>query len=754
MVKSDFEERRLSTIIVTDVVGYSKLMAGDEQGTFAQLKAIEKELVEPKIEQYHGRIVKLTGDGALMEFGSVVNAVLFALDVQHAMEERNAEIPEDRQIQFRIGINIGDIIVSRDDIYGDGVNIAARLQQIAEPGGVFVSRYVYNHAKGKAHLEFEPLGEKRVKNIPEPIGVYRVSIDGNQSHAAFKSSAAETPWWRWTVVAASLLLIATGAALAVLRPWEAAIERAKVERMAFPLPAKPSIAVLPFANVSGDAEQEYFADGMTDDLITDLSQVSGLFVIARNSVFTYKGKPIRVQQVAEELGVRYVLEGSVRRADERIRINAQLTDATTGRHLWAERYDRDYKDIFALQDEVTQRIVSALYVQLTEGEKAQLASKKTDDLEAYEFYLRGQKAVHSFSISYTEELNTALLMYEEAIKRDPSFARAYIGHALVSHYVWRVAYVVPTRSVIEARLRARKSILAALALDPGIPEAYSVLAQVLLADSRYDQALAAAANAVKLDPNNADGYVVQALILSKAGHHKEALKIISKAFRLNPKPPPHYDLYLGKIQFGNRDYLRAAKSLKKGLRGQPRASLFLWYLAPTYAYLGRMKEAKAEILGILGFVPHENLMRLRRIGLYKLDKDREHFAEGYRRAGVTKLPYGHDVSQAVKLKNGDIKKLLFGRTVIATNRRNYQRYLLDRTSEGRLTVRGPFGTDAGVSVVKNDRLCDRMRSLGNRESCGFLFRQDESVRPDLGSYLYVKDDGVFTISAAAPQLGR
>lgn len=749
-MKPNFEERRLSTILVSDVVGYSKLMAVDEQGTFAQLKAIEKELIEPKTEQYHGRVVKLTGDGALMEFASVVDAALFALDVQHALEDRNAEIPEDRRIRFRIGINIGDVIVSQDDIYGDGVNIAARLQQIAEPGTVFVSRYVFNHAKGKADLQFECLGKKHVKNIPEPVEVYKVTPAVSGRHPSTHRPATTSNLMRQVMLIVGPLLLIVGGSLAWLRPWDAAIDTAVVARMAYPLPERPSIAVLPFANVSGDAEQEYFADGMTDDLITDLSQVSGLFVIARNSVFTYKGKPIRVQQVAEELGVRYVLEGSVRRAQGRIRINAQLTDATTGRHLWAERYDRDYKDIFALQDEVTKRIVSALYVQLTDVEKAQLASGKTDDLEAYEYYLRGQKAVHGFSISYTEELNTALVMFEEAIKRDPTFARAYIGHALVNHYVWRVAYVVPTRSVIDARSEARKSILAALALDPGIPEAYSVLAQILLAESRYDEAIAAAENAIKLDPNNADSYVVQALVQTKAGRHEEAVETMARAFRLNPKPPPHYDLYLGKVRFDNRDYENAIKSLEKGLRGQPRASLFLWYLAPAYAYSGRLKQAKAEILGILGFVAHENLMRLERIGLYKLESDRAHFVEGFRLAGIKDLPFGYGAKMATKLAGGEIKALLFGRTVRAVNTRNFQRFLLDRTSEGKLTIRGPLGTDTGISKVEDDQICDRLQSLGHRRSCGYLYRETESTPSGQDSHLLVMDEGIFRIATVTP----
>ncbi len=567
------------------------------------------------------------------------------------------------------------------------------------------------------------------------------------------------PHTRWLAAAAALALVAAvGAGVAWWRPWVPAapatggtaapqVERAAPGRMAFPLPEKPSIAVLPFDNLSGDAAEDYFADGITDDLITDLSKVSGLFVIARNSVFTYKKKPVKVQQVAEELGVRYVLEGSVRRAEGRIRINAQLTDATTGRHVWAERYDREYKDIFKLQDLVTQQIVEALAVQLSEGEKSRLKTRYTDDLTAHEYYLRGQQTLHSFSISYPEELNTALLMYEEAIKRDAGFARAYIGHALASFYAWRVAYVVPNRSVIAAREQAQDAIMKALALEPKLPSAYTVLALILLADDKTDAAVAAAANAVDLDPNNADSHVAHAYILTKVGRHEEALQIMAKAYRLNPKPPPHYDLFQGKILFDNRRYADAVASLEQGLKRQPRASLFLWYLVPAYAYAGRIEDAKNEALGILGIVPGENLLRLRRIGLYALQRDVEHHVEGFRRAGIPELPYDFQAADASRLGGDEIRAVLFGRTLAATDTKTYQRFVVDRTADGKLTVRGPFGSDVGTSRIVGDQVCERLRSLGNRESCGYVFRTTTGSAERSADYLWVNDRGLYTLSA-------
>jgi adenylate cyclase len=743
--------RKLAAIMALDVVGYSRLMNEDEAGTLSALKTHWKELVNPKIAEHDGRVVKLMGDGALVEFPSVVEAAQCAVEIQRAMALRNASVPADWRMEFRIGINIGDIIIEGDDIYGDGVNVAERLQSLAEPGGICVRRDVRDEVRDKLPLSFVDLGEQSIKNIARPVRLFSVKLD--TLNPADKLRSATLPAknanrsWRGPASIVSALLIAAGLAL-WLDPWEpeGVVESAKIERMAFPLPEKPSIAVLPFDNLSGDSEQEYFADGMTDDLITALSKISGLFIIARHSVFTYKGKPAKVQEVAEELGVRYVVEGSVRRDAGRIRINAQLIDATTGGHVWAERYDRDYENVFALQDEITQSIASALSIHLSEGEKARLAGRYTDNLDAYEYYLRGEQTLHSFSISYPEELNTALLMYEEAITRDSNFARAYVGHALASYYVWRVAYVIPTRSIIEARENARESVIRALALDASLPRAYAVLAQLQLADGRYDEAIAAAANAVAMDPNNAESYVVQALVLTKAGRNRDAIESMAKAYRLNPKPPPHYDLFLGKIQFDDRNYAAAVERLENGLRGQPRASLFHWYLAPAYAYLGRLDKAKTEIAEILGFVPYENLMRLRRIGLYKFKRDVEHYAEGFRLAGVPELPYGSEGSAQDPLTGAEARELLFGRSITITDLNSFQQFLVDRTGDGKLTIRGPLGSDVGTSTIDGDMVCDRLRALGFRSSCGFVFRNPDAPVVQGTAYRLVSDNGVFGFS--------
>jgi TolB-like protein/class 3 adenylate cyclase len=422
-------ERSLTTILAADIVGYSRLMAADEAGTLTSVKAIQRELIEPKTAEYNGRVVKLMGDGALMEFGSVVDAVNFAVDIQRIMTDRNAGVPVERRITYRIGINIGDIIIEDDDIYGDGVNVAARLEALAEPGGVCVSRTVVDHVRGKVASDFEDRGEQQVKNIPEPVHVFRVLM---QPEAAGKAAAqtGRRAWWRRPaagVAGAVAVLVIAVIGIMVWQPWAPDVEPASMERMAFALPDKPSLAVLPFDNISNDPEQEYFADGMTEDLITDLSKISGLFVIARNSTFTYKGTPVEVRQVAEDLGVRYVLEGSVRRAGDEVRINAQLIDATTGGHVWAERYDGSAVDIFSVQDEFVRKIVKALAVNLSEDEQEELGLGQTSNIEAREAFQKGWENYQRYSPDDNAE---AVGHFKEALELDPDYGRAYAAVSL------------------------------------------------------------------------------------------------------------------------------------------------------------------------------------------------------------------------------------------------------------------------------------------------------------------------------------
>ncbi len=583
-------ERRLTTILAADVVGYSRLMAADEAGTLTSLKAIRRELFEPKTTENHGRVVKLIGDGTLMEFGSVVDAVHFAVDVQQALAERNAKVPEDRRITYRMGINIGDIIVEGDDIYGDGVNVAARLEALTEPGGICVSRTVFNHVKGKVDLDFEDLGEQEVKNIPEPVRVFKVLLDAPVSGQTTVVSPAPKRFSRWPLAAGGLavLLVVAGVAL-WQRPWEPREEPASVEAMAFPLPDRPSIAVLPFTNMSGDSEQEYFSDGITEDLITDLSKISGLFVIARNSSFSYKGQQVKVSQVAEELGVRYVLEGSVRRAGDEVRINAQLIDATTGGHLWAERYDGTLEDIFDLQDQVTEQIVAALAVSLTGEEQAQQARHGTENAAAHDAYLQGWA---HYKLLTPEELAKAVPFFEEAIRLDPDYAQA---HAALASLYWDVyqndwAFDLGMPS---SRAESRANEHLEEAFKSPTPLAHALQARIFAAWGFPGEALGEAQKAVELDANDATALAGLASALIQADRPGEGLDSIEQAMRLDPHYPPSYLITLGAAQFGLESYEEAAATFERAVRRNPDNELPLIYLAAAYGHLGRIKDGDA-----------------------------------------------------------------------------------------------------------------------------------------------------------------
>jgi TolB-like protein/class 3 adenylate cyclase len=630
-VSEEGVERRLTTILAADVVGYSRLMGEDEVGTLAALKAHRKELLEPKAGQYHGRTIKLMGDGALMEFASVVNAVAFSVEVQAAMRARNAEVPEDRRIVYRIGINIGDIIVEDEDIYGDGVNIAARLEGLAEPGEICVALNVYDQVKAKLDLGFEHLGAREVKNIAEPVTVYRVLVDDKAAALVTPVIQEATKWAGrpWVVPAAvAVVLVAVVGGVFWWQPWAPNVEPASLERMAFPLPDRPSIAVLPFTNMSDDPGQDYFADGITEDLITDLSKISGLFVIARNSTFAYKGKPVKVRQVAEDMGVRYVLEGSVRRADDEVRINAQLVDATTGGHLWADRYDGTLEDVFALQDEVTQKIVSALAVTLTPDEQQRLSQAAQANPEAYDLLLRGLERFRRF----TRETNVEAREYfERAVATDPDFARAHadiaLTHAEDAFHGWAES---PERSSQLALEKAQH----ALTLDNNSRVGHFALALTYLTMKRYDEALAENQRELDLDPNHAEGHAQRGLVLSYVGRPAEGLEAIRTALRLDPRHPFFYVWILGQAHFLLRQTEEAIAQFEKTIESNPDFVIGHMMLASAYAHAGRIDDAQWEAEEVLVLLPDFTLTAEREKAAYKDPAHLEYYLEGLRKAGM------------------------------------------------------------------------------------------------------------------------
>jgi adenylate cyclase len=535
-------QRKLTAILSADVKGYSRLMGEDEVATIRTLTS-HREVMVHLVGQHGGRVVDFPGDNLLAEFSSVVDAVQCAVEIQDELRARNAQLPDHRKMEFRIGINLGDVIVEGERIYGDGVNIAARIEGLAEGGGICISGTVYDHIENKLALRYESLGEHAVKNIKKAIRVYRVQMEPG---VAVREASDELT-----------------------------------------LPERPSIAVLPFVNMSEDPEQEYFSDGITEDIITDLSKISGLFIIARNSTFTYKGKAVKVDQVGRDLRVRYVLEGSVRKAGGRVRITAQLVDAGTGGHLWAERYDRDLKDIFALQDEVTQKIVAALAVKLTEGEEDRLARKQTDNLEAYDHTLRGLE----YYFHFTEEGNAqARKMFQKAIDLDPGYALAHSRLGWTHVREWSLGWSQDPQSLERAFEIGQRAAV----LDDSLPDTHSLLGEVYLWRKEYEQAISELEKAVNLDPNGADMLADLGNILSWAGSPEEAIGLVKKAMRLNPMFPTWYLWCLGHAYFLTARYDDAIATLKIVRNRNPDFLPAHVYLATSYLELGREEEARAE----------------------------------------------------------------------------------------------------------------------------------------------------------------
>jgi TolB-like protein/tetratricopeptide (TPR) repeat protein len=546
-------ERRLAAILAADIAGYSRLMGADEEGTLARLKAHRRELIDPKIAEHHGRIVKTTGDGLLVEFASVVDAVRYAVEVQREMAERNTATPADRRIEFRVGINVGDIIIDEGDIYGDGVNVAARIEALAEPGGICVSRVVRDQVRDKLDFSFEDIGEQQVKNIARPVRVYRVR---NATPKAAVSSA-------------------------------------------LPLPDKPSIAVLPFANMSGDPEQEYFVDGMVEEIITALSRIRWLFVIARNSTFTYKGRPVDVKQVGRELGVRYILEGSVRKAGRQVRITGQLIDAMTGSHLWADRFDGSLEDVFELQDKVAVSVAGVIEPALQAAEMRRSAARPTTDLGAYDLYLRSLAAYFPMT---KERIFEALGLLEQAIAIDrhygPALSWAAICHLRLHFDGWADEPETTRRKGIEL---ARQALQTA-ENDPGI---LANCAQVLAQFGEDIGAMMGLVDrALALNPSFARGWFLSGLLRLFAGQPDLAVEHVETSLRLSPRERMGQPLVvIGMANFFKHQFDEAASMLLLSTQDNPGSPIPYRALAACYAHMGRLDDARATVAQLRAITP-------------------------------------------------------------------------------------------------------------------------------------------------------
>jgi adenylate cyclase len=576
--------RRLAAILAADVAGYSRLIGADEGGTLQALKAIRADLVDPTIAAHNGRLVKTTGDGLLVEFSSVVDALRCATEVQAGMGERNAAIPTDKRIEFRIGINVGDIVVEDGDIFGDGVNVAARLEALAEPGGICVSARVQEDASGKLDLAFEDLGEQQLKNIARPVRAFRVAT------GAAPATAAKTP--------------------------------------ALPLPDRPSVAVLPFTNMSTDPDQEFFADGIAEDVITALSRYPSLFVIARNSSFTYKGRAVDVKQVGRELGVRYVLEGSVRKSGNRIRVTAQLVEAETGKHVWAAHYDRDLADIFAVQDEITEAVTIAVAPAIADAELRRAMRKPPGSLDAWAAYQRGLWHLSQ----YTPDNDTlAEKFFQEATDLDPAFSGAYGGLAMAQGQAADLHSPgqPETTNSVEALVRR------AIALDGADAEARSLLSNALWRRADFEGARAEAERALAMTPNLASAHDMLGATLIFSGRPKEGIGALEKSIRLDPRDP-RLAHRLNRLALGlyfTREYAAAVEVANRAIRSYPDFPLAYRWLAAALGQLDRTEEGRKALEKAIAISPTSFDMYVRDRVPWMRPEDHAHMLEGLRKAG-------------------------------------------------------------------------------------------------------------------------
>ena len=761
MNTQDFK-RKLTAVFSADVAGYSRLMGEDEVATVKTLESY-KQIMFSLIKQHRGRVVDSPGDNILAEFASVVDAVQCGVAVQNELKARNADLPENRRMQFRIGINLGDVIEEGERIYGDGVNIAARLESCAEPGGICVSKTAFDHIETKLPLGYEYLGEKEVKNIAKPVGAYRVLMEPRVTVAGAKEKKTSIPLWRRRSVLAGalvVLIVLIGAAIWNFRIRTPPFEPASKEKMAFPLPDKPSIAVLPFLNMSEDPKQEYFSDGMTEDLITDLSKISGLMVISRNSTFTYKGKPVKINQVAEELGVRYVLEGSVRRADNEIRINAQLIDAMTGRHLWAERYDGTMSKVFALQDQITQKIVSALEVKLTVGEKEQVGKKGTDNIEAYNAVLEGWGLLFRYTPDCT---GRAAALFKKAIELDPNYVDAYEGLAQIYYQVTLFAGLLPALNMswIEARLRLRENTQ--MAMKKPNPGAYNLSGLLYLSRRQHKEALSEEERGLALEPNNPVCLFNKGRVLYFGGRPKEGIEYLNKRWRLDPRSRYLYLMALGIAHFCMGEIGEAVTILEQAEKLNPETGAE-GLLAAFYAALGRDQDART----IFEMLRKKRGGRMPSVGasMFGLPfSDRaigDRYAEGLLKAGYAPAKISGGYFPAFKenqLTGEEIKNLLMGSRITGIDQ-DGQQWWVDREKNGEFTWRGPAlkdpltrkiisaptqtgpNSDRGKSWIEGDTICHQFEKLyWGLEFCGTVFRNPKGTNESKDEYFFCNDIG-------------
>jgi TolB-like protein/class 3 adenylate cyclase len=743
-------KRKLTAVLSADAVGYSRLMAEDEAATVKTI-ATYRGIMSSLIEQHRGRVVDSPGDNVLAEFSSVVDALKCAVDVQKEFQTRNTELAANRRMEFRIGINLGDIIEEEDRIYGDGVNIAARLEGLAEAGGICISGTAFDQVKGKLSLGYKFIGKQTVKNIPDPIRAYKVLAAPEDVGKIIGEDKPKK--LRWALIASVILIVVAGT-FAILKIYfgPPRIEPASVDKKALPLPEKPSIAVLPFDNMSDDPKQEYFSDGISEDIITDLSKISNLIVIARNSSFAYKGKSVNIQQIGQDLKVRYLLEGSVRKAEDQVRINAQLIDASNGQHLWAERYDGKMDDIFAVQDKITRKIISALTLKLTASEQEAITDKGTGNLQAYDEFLKGWQGYRLLTSAGFAE---AKIHLEKAVELDPEFARAYAALAVL--YWKAVQYAAPelrqglglNNRAAKSAAQAKPQLLLKKAMKKPTALAHGLMSQIYLLRYQREEALAEIERALAMDPNDPELYAWMSNILWFMGKNSEAIESAKMGMRLDPVNPSTYLIRLGKAHIPDGDLHEGLQALERSKRLNPELSgIVALSQSIIYGIQGRNEEARTayEIFLKSRVSPVRNLNDILLYFPFTEPKKLDRIADALIKAGAPgKHTDLYRIFKENRIKGQEVKSLLFGRKITGTAMSTGKQLWWEWTKTGEFKfIMGGF-QDIGKSWVEEDVLFIQYKKLFGGLPFGMIIynNPDGSIETK-NQYFMVSDIGSIT----------
>jgi TolB-like protein/class 3 adenylate cyclase len=747
--------RKLTTILSADVAGYSRLMGEDEAATVKTLEQY-KQIMSDLIRQHRGRVVDSPGDNLLAEFTSVVDAVQCAVATQKELQACNAALPENRKMQFRIGVNLGDVIEEESRIYGDGVNIAARLESLSDPGGICISKTAFDQIETKLPLGYEFLGEQEVKNIAKPVGAYRVLMEPRVTLAEAKAPKVSI-WRNKTVLATALVLVVAIIGAGV---WNFFLRAPDIElvsrgKMASPFPNLPSIAVLPFTNMSEDPNQEYFSDGISEDIITDLSKISGLIVIARNSSFAYKGKSVNVQQIGQDLQVRYLLEGSVRKAGDQMRINAQLIDASNGQHMWAERYDGKLDDVFALQDKITRKIISALALKLTASEEKAVAEKGTDNLQAYDEFLKGWQGYRLLTKAGFAE---AKIHLEKAVELDPEFARAYAALAVL--YWKAVQLAAPelrqglglTNPRELGAVKAKPNFLLKKAMKKPTALAHGLMSQFYLFRYQHDEAIAEIERAVAMDPNDPELYAWMSEIYWLIGKNNEAIESAKLGLRLDPNNPTIYLRQLGKSYLPDGNLEESLQVLERAKRLNPELSGSVALPESIiYGIQGRNEEARTayDIFLKSRMSPVRNLNDILLYYPFRDPKKLGRIAEALIKAGAPgNLTDYYRIFKENLINGQEVKSLLFGRKITGTAMHTGKQFWWEWAKSGEFKFMMGDYHDIGKSWVEGDVFFIQFeKMIGGLPYGTTIFKNPDGSRENNNQYFMVSDIGSITTFA-------